>query len=126
MMGIVYRDLKPENVLVRSDGHIMLTDFDLSLKCDDSASTAQIISTQNTPIAAPQKDYSLDPPPFALIFMHSSKLYSSSRVMFPPQKASARRSRAFEMGPSLCPSLLMSVHVIRWDPRVLGPRDCVR
>ncbi|KAI5322631.1 hypothetical protein L3X38_031703 [Prunus dulcis] len=65
MMGIVYRDLKPENVLVRSDGHIMLTDFDLSLKCDDSASTAQIISTQNTPIAAPQKDYSLDPPPFA-------------------------------------------------------------
>ncbi|XP_010244530.1 PREDICTED: protein kinase PINOID-like [Nelumbo nucifera] len=31
MMGIIYRDLKPENVLVRSDGHIMLSDFDLSL-----------------------------------------------------------------------------------------------
>ncbi|KAL2930675.1 Protein kinase PINOID [Bienertia sinuspersici] len=29
------RDLKPENVLVRSDGHIMLSDFDLSL-CSDS------------------------------------------------------------------------------------------
>ncbi|KAM1447815.1 hypothetical protein ACFXTO_006868 [Malus domestica] len=65
MMGIVYRDLKPENVLVRSDGHIMLTDFDLSLKCDDGTSTPQIMSTQNTPNAAPQKDYSLDPPPFA-------------------------------------------------------------
>ncbi|MED6120384.1 hypothetical protein PIB30_020398 [Stylosanthes scabra] len=30
MLGIIYRDLKPENVLVRSDGHIMLSDFDLS------------------------------------------------------------------------------------------------
>jgi serine/threonine protein kinase len=33
MMGVVYWDLKPENVLVREDGHIMLSDFDLSLKC---------------------------------------------------------------------------------------------
>uniref|UniRef100_A0A804PP94 non-specific serine/threonine protein kinase n=1 Tax=Zea mays TaxID=4577 RepID=A0A804PP94_MAIZE len=32
-LGIIYRDLKPENVLVREDGHIMLSDFDLSLRC---------------------------------------------------------------------------------------------
>ncbi|KAM7496879.1 hypothetical protein LguiA_021293 [Lonicera macranthoides] len=65
MMGIVYRDLKPENVLVRSDGHIMLTDFDLSLKCDTSTSTpAQVISNNSSTGAPPQGDYHLDPPPF--------------------------------------------------------------
>ncbi|KAF8045005.1 hypothetical protein N665_5805s0001 [Sinapis alba] len=34
MLGVIYRDLKPENILVREDGHIMLTDFDLSLRCE--------------------------------------------------------------------------------------------
>lgn len=40
MLGIIYRDLKPENVLVRSDGHIMLSDFDLSL-CSDSIAAVE-------------------------------------------------------------------------------------
>ncbi|XP_041989922.1 serine/threonine-protein kinase D6PKL2-like [Salvia splendens] len=68
MMGIVYRDLKPENVLVRSDGHIMLTDFDLSLMCDDSTSTpAQVIPAQSHHPSAPpppQGDHALDWPAF--------------------------------------------------------------
>ncbi|KAJ1398846.1 Protein kinase domain [Sesbania bispinosa] len=34
--GSVYRDLKPENLLVKDEGHIMLSDFDLSLHCSVS------------------------------------------------------------------------------------------
>ncbi|EOY26530.1 Kinase PINOID 2, putative [Theobroma cacao] len=36
MMGVIYRDLKPENVFVQEDGHIMLSDVDLSLTCNVS------------------------------------------------------------------------------------------
>ncbi|KAL2532041.1 Serine/threonine-protein kinase WAG2 [Abeliophyllum distichum] len=34
--GIVYCDFKPENILIREDGHIMLTDFDLCFDTDVS------------------------------------------------------------------------------------------
>ncbi|KAL6325278.1 hypothetical protein AAG906_023123 [Vitis piasezkii] len=44
MLGVVYRDLKPENVLVREDGHIMLSDFDLSLRCYVSPTLVQTSS----------------------------------------------------------------------------------
>ncbi|KAL3627260.1 Serine/threonine-protein kinase d6pkl2 [Castilleja foliolosa] len=49
MLGIVYRDLKPENVLVRDDGHIMLSDFDLSLRCSVSPTLVKTSSFDSDP-----------------------------------------------------------------------------
>lgn len=50
MLGIVYRDLKPENVLVREDGHIMLSDFDLSLRCTVSPTLVKSSSLESEPL----------------------------------------------------------------------------
>ncbi|KAF5472557.1 hypothetical protein F2P56_009268 [Juglans regia] len=54
MLGIIYRDLKPENVLVRSDGHIMLSDFDLSL-CSDT------IAAVESPYSSPDRSVPTTP-----------------------------------------------------------------
>ncbi|XP_006660743.1 serine/threonine-protein kinase D6PK-like [Oryza brachyantha] len=53
MLGIIYRDLKPENVLVREDGHIMLSDFDLSLRCSVSPT---VVKSANPTLDALQRN----------------------------------------------------------------------
>lgn len=59
MLGIIYRDLKPENVLVREDGHIMLSDFDLSLRCVVSPT---LVKSSNTEMGLSKKNSSCAQP----------------------------------------------------------------
>ncbi|CAL9734188.1 flippase kinase 1 [Monosporozyma servazzii] len=49
LLGFIYRDLKPENILLHKSGHIMLSDFDLSVQANDSTNnpSKRIVMTQN-------------------------------------------------------------------------------
>ncbi|TKY71948.1 kinase PINOID [Spatholobus suberectus] len=77
MLGIIYRDLKPENVLVRSDGHIMLSDFDLSL-CSDAVPAVESPDCSLDPAFPPALPYTRQySTPFSCL---SNRVFRSRKV----------------------------------------------
>eukprot|EP00238_Polyblepharides_amylifera_P013084 CAMPEP_0196599018 /NCGR_PEP_ID=MMETSP1081-20130531/94634_1 /TAXON_ID=36882 /ORGANISM="Pyramimonas amylifera, Strain CCMP720" /LENGTH=664 /DNA_ID=CAMNT_0041924761 /DNA_START=617 /DNA_END=2611 /DNA_ORIENTATION=- len=46
LLGYIYRDLKPENILLGDDGHIVLSDFDLSYRGSTVPSVERVLSNK--------------------------------------------------------------------------------
>uniref|UniRef100_A0A7C8YWQ5 non-specific serine/threonine protein kinase n=1 Tax=Opuntia streptacantha TaxID=393608 RepID=A0A7C8YWQ5_OPUST len=88
MLGIIYRDLKPENVLVRSDGHIMLSDFDLSLCCDSIPAVQWPNLNSSSPPEEPTVDshhhhpFTPNPTPmlFSCLSLPKYRLFRSKKI----------------------------------------------
>lgn len=86
MMGVVYRDLKPENVLVRQDGHIMLSDFDLSLKCDALPTLQTLPSTPEYVLRTPEAPTCSSIEPMISCFSTSHKTNRNPNSAVPQQQ----------------------------------------
>lgn len=54
-LGIVYRDLKPDNVMIQENGHIMLVDFDLSKKLNTNFSQSLSRDLPSSPNPAKER-----------------------------------------------------------------------
>ncbi|GMM55967.1 serine/threonine protein kinase [Maudiozyma humilis] len=52
LLGFIYRDLKPENILLHRSGHIMLSDFDLSIQADSPSAKAKPVMTTTSSSAS--------------------------------------------------------------------------
>ncbi|BBN20774.1 protein-serine/threonine kinase [Marchantia polymorpha subsp. ruderalis] len=106
MMGVVYRDLKPENVLVRGDGHVMLSDFDLSLRCSVCPTLIMYMNPPPVPVVAPKVIAHAAPEPYD----RDMSCYRPTSCM-PLRSRSHKADHGSEPKPSKPPSS-------KWKPRL--------
>jgi serine/threonine protein kinase len=91
--GVVYRDLKPENVLINSDGHLKLTDFGLAKRLDADDMTSTFCGTPEyvAPEMIRREHYSYAIDWWALGILSFELLFGSSPF------ASSNRVRLYQM-----------------------------
>ncbi|CAA7407966.1 unnamed protein product [Spirodela intermedia] len=86
-LGIVYRDLKPENVLIQDSGHITLTDFDLSRQLSPAS------SSPTSPLSPP-------PPEKAKEHRRHRWRIFSGGLLFDDQKLDKKKAKSVRVTPA--------------------------